>query len=283
MNRVPPCSGSFEPSVANEFVGTFNGTATNMVAFPFRFSIVHPVFVAGQVGNEIGDFSGSLGGLGNHGLESGDDTGDPVVEEVGKGGLHPLLSLPGAFSILCVGGGMEVLRAVVAIENLLCAGKYLFGPIPYPLCPVPYDAKAYLVFRDESGIFNGLQISGKFLVCRHLMPTDEVLDSLPVDQVESEPNILSVGLRLIALSQLDEKEHRKFLILDEQNCRLKPDLVSRLMAIVYTIARRLGFHILVISHHDLHHFREYADCIYRVRPPGREGEEAAVEKVEGKE
>ncbi len=96
-------------------------------------------------------------------------------------------------------------------------------------------------------------------------------------------NILSVGLRLIALSQLDEKEHRRFLVLDEQDCWLKPDLVSRLMSIVYTIARRLGFQILVISHHDLHHFREFADCIYRVKPPVRDGEGVTLEKVEGRE
>ena len=93
-------------------------------------------------------------------------------------------------------------------------------------------------------------------------------------------NIISVGLRLIALSQLDEKEHRRFLILDEQDCWLRPDLVPRLMSIIYTIARRLNFQILVISHHDVNHFREYADRIFRVLPEKKKGEGVSLETLE---
>ena len=93
-------------------------------------------------------------------------------------------------------------------------------------------------------------------------------------------NIISVGLRLIALSQLHEKEHRRFLILDEQDCWLRPDLVPRLMHIIHTIAHKLQFQILVISHHDVNLFREYADRIYRLLPPIREGEGVRVELVE---
>ncbi len=84
-------------------------------------------------------------------------------------------------------------------------------------------------------------------------------------------NVISVGLKLIALSQLPEKEHRRFLILDEQDCWLRPDLVPRLMRIIHTIAQRLQFQILVISHHDVNLFREYADRIYRLLPPATEG------------
>jgi DNA repair exonuclease SbcCD ATPase subunit len=93
-------------------------------------------------------------------------------------------------------------------------------------------------------------------------------------------NIISVGLRLIALSQLHEKEHRHFLILDEQDCWLRPDLVPRLMNIIHTIAQRLQFQILVISHHDVNLFREYADRIYRLLPPAKEGEGVKAELIE---
>jgi len=93
-------------------------------------------------------------------------------------------------------------------------------------------------------------------------------------------NIMSVGLRLIALSQLDEKQHRRFLVLDEQDCWLRPDLVPRLMSIIYTIARRLNFQILVISHHDVNHFREYADTIYRILPETKKGEGVGIELLE---
>ncbi len=93
-------------------------------------------------------------------------------------------------------------------------------------------------------------------------------------------NIISVGLRLIALSQLHEKDHRRFLILDEQDCWLRPDLVPRLMRIIHTIAHKLQFQTLVISHHDVSLFREYADRIYRILPPAKEGEGVKVESIE---
>jgi DNA repair exonuclease SbcCD ATPase subunit len=96
-------------------------------------------------------------------------------------------------------------------------------------------------------------------------------------------NIISVGLRLIALSQLDEREHRRFLVLDEQDCWLRPDLVSHLMSIIYAIARRLNFQILVISHHDVHLFREYADRIYRIVPEQTKGEGVRLELLEDHE
>lgn len=89
-----------------------------------------------------------------------------------------------------------------------------------------------------------------------------------------------MGLRLIALSQLPEKEHRRFLILDEQDCWLRPDLVPHLMRIIHTIAQRLQFQILVISHHDINLFREYADRIYRLLPPANEGEGVKEELIE---
>lgn len=79
-------------------------------------------------------------------------------------------------------------------------------------------------------------------------------------------NILSVGLRLLALSAVDEKQHRRFLILDEQDCWLRPDLVPRLVHIVREAGKRMGFQVLMISHHDPALFEKYADRIYRCEP-----------------
>jgi len=90
-------------------------------------------------------------------------------------------------------------------------------------------------------------------------------------------NVISVGLRLIALSQLDEREHRRFLVLDEQDCWLRPDLVPNLMAIIHTIAQKLQFQVLVISHHGVDLFREHADRIYRIVPAAKAEAGARVE------
>jgi ABC-type branched-subunit amino acid transport system ATPase component len=82
----------------------------------------------------------------------------------------------------------------------------------------------------------------------------------------SVANILSVGLRMFALVTLDERAHRPFLVLDEQDCWLRPDLVPRLVRIVRDAGTALGFQVLMISHHDVEAFRAFADRIYLLAP-----------------
>ncbi|WP_027720506.1 hypothetical protein [Maridesulfovibrio zosterae] len=91
-------------------------------------------------------------------------------------------------------------------------------------------------------------------------------EDIMVGQGGSVCNILSVGLRLIALSRLNPESHRPFLVLDEQDCWLRPDLVPRFMELIGTIAQRLGFQVLVISHHPLDLFSESADSILALKP-----------------
>jgi ABC-type glutathione transport system ATPase component len=82
----------------------------------------------------------------------------------------------------------------------------------------------------------------------------------------SVANILSVGLRMFALASLDPKQHAPFLVLDEQDCWLHPDLVPRLVKIVHLAGRELGFQVLMISHHHHSVFERYADRILRLEP-----------------
>ncbi|MBL9122643.1 MAG: DNA repair protein [Planctomycetaceae bacterium] len=79
----------------------------------------------------------------------------------------------------------------------------------------------------------------------------------------SVANVLSVGLRMFALTTLDSTQHRRFLVLDEQDCWLRPDLVPRLVKIVHEASQALGFQVLMISHHDVSLFERYADRIYQ--------------------
>lgn len=82
----------------------------------------------------------------------------------------------------------------------------------------------------------------------------------------SVQNVLSVGLRMFALATLNPEQHRQFLVLDEQDCWLRPELVPKLVNIVHRAARELGFQVLMISHHDVGLFEKYADKIYRLSP-----------------
>lgn len=84
----------------------------------------------------------------------------------------------------------------------------------------------------------------------------------------SVANVLSVGLRMFALATLDEATHRRFLVLDEQDCWLRPELVPRLVKIVHEAAVALGFQVMMISHHDIELFERYADRIYQFRMGG---------------
>lgn len=79
-------------------------------------------------------------------------------------------------------------------------------------------------------------------------------------------NVLSVGLRMFALKMLPPEVHRRFMVLDEQDCWLQPALVPKLVKIVHDAGRLLGFQVLMISHHDVSAFDQYADKIYEFVP-----------------
>lgn len=87
----------------------------------------------------------------------------------------------------------------------------------------------------------------------------------------SVANVVSVGLRMFAITTLDERRHRRFLVLDEQDCWLHPDLVPRLARIVQEAGTALGFQVLMISHHDVSSFLRHADRVYRLTPDRGEG------------
>lgn len=82
----------------------------------------------------------------------------------------------------------------------------------------------------------------------------------------SVTNILSTGLRLFALTVLDESIHRRFLVLDEQDCWLRPDYVPRFVKIVQDAGKALGFQIVMVSHHDIEAFEGFADKIITLIP-----------------
>ncbi len=82
----------------------------------------------------------------------------------------------------------------------------------------------------------------------------------------SVANVLSVGLRMFALATLDPAKHRRFLVLDEQDCWLRPELVPKLVKIVRDACDALGFQVMMISHHDHRLFQDYAGKVYQFVP-----------------
>ncbi|GFK93111.1 hypothetical protein NNJEOMEG_00940 [Fundidesulfovibrio magnetotacticus] len=84
-------------------------------------------------------------------------------------------------------------------------------------------------------------------------------------------NILSVGLRLIGLAQLDPAHHRRFLVLDEQDCWLRPELVPAFTRLFARIGEKLGLQVLSISHHPVERFSDHAGRVFQLSPGGEAG------------
>ena len=76
---------------------------------------------------------------------------------------------------------------------------------------------------------------------------------------------------MFALTTLDKKRHQRFLVLDEQDCWIRPDLVPKLVKIVHEAGKALGFQTLMISHHEVASFIEFADRIYQFTPNANHG------------
>ena len=99
----------------------------------------------------------------------------------------------------------------------------------------------------------------------------------------SVANVLSVGLRMFALTTQDPEAHRRVLVLDEQDCWLRPDLVPALVKIVHDAGRALGFQVIMISHHDVSVFERYAEKIYEFIPVGDGAVRVEQRSVAGQE
>jgi len=111
----------------------------------------------------------------------------------------------------------------------------------------------------------------------HNQGDGEQVEDIMSGQGGSVCNILSVGLRLIALSQLQPETHRPFLVLDEQDCWIRPALIPGFMKLIGEIADRLELQLLVISHHPLDLFADVAGRIYELRPDRERG--ASIRRV----
>jgi hypothetical protein len=66
---------------------------------------------------------------------------------------------------------MEMLTAMVVIQNLHCRGKQRLDVRPDPLCPIGDHTQAHLSFRNQARGLNLAQGLGQLLIALHLMPT----------------------------------------------------------------------------------------------------------------
>lgn len=72
-------------------------------------------------------------------------------------------------------------------------------------------------------------------------------------------NVLSMGLRMITLIRSGQ---RRFLVLDEADCWIKPTLVGAFAKVVQQAAIELGIQVLMISHHEESFFSDIPHRLY---------------------
>jgi len=82
----------------------------------------------------------------------------------------------------------------------------------------------------------------------------------------SVANMLRIALRMFTLTTLDQKEHHRFVVLDEQVCCLRSTLVPRLFKFIRGAGEALRFEVPIISYHNRARFGRYADKIYELVP-----------------
>lgn len=87
----------------------------------------------------------------------------------------------------------------------------------------------------------------------------------------SVTNLLSTGLRLVALMR---SGRRRFLVLDESDCWIKPALIDKYAAIIAEMSKELGVQILMVSHHDESLFEDHIPCRLKME---RNGDEISVD------
>jgi len=71
-------------------------------------------------------------------------------------------------------------------------------------------------------------------------------------------NIVSTGLRLIALSRMT---NRKFIVLDEPDCWLENNHIPAFAKIIGEISEKLKIQTIMISHHKWEYFKDYGRVI----------------------
>lgn len=155
--------------------------------------------------------------------------------------------------------------APLAAERLEVLSRDLFGEILDEIEAGMTRAIREILGQDRRVASTRDVQRGRLAVDFHIEQAGCEEDIL-VGQGGSVANILSVSLRLLSLSQLDPAHHRPFLVLDEQDCWLKPELVPRFMGVIRAVAERLGLQVLVISHHPLDLFAAEARRIYELTP-----------------
>lgn len=158
-------------------------------------------------------------------------------------------------------------KAQARLEEL---SRDLFGEIMEEVETTLTHAVREILGQDRKVVSRREVKHGKFFITLEIENEGKAEDVLR-GQGGSVCNILSVGLRLIGLAQLNAEEHRPFLVLDEQDCWLRPELVPTFTMLIAAICEKLSLQVLYISHHAVDAFHTHASRVFLLAPSREKG------------
>src|SRR5215471_19180780 len=106
--------------------------------------------------------------------------------QTGQGRFNPLQRVQ-RVAVLGFGYLVEVLGTMVIVEHLACLGKQGLNMFPDPLRPIPNHTQPHAGFRNQVCLFDLLQGLSQVAFRLHLMPAQDMHDTLAVEQVETKP------------------------------------------------------------------------------------------------
>ncbi|MFZ5428414.1 MAG: hypothetical protein ACOZEN_15725 [Thermodesulfobacteriota bacterium] len=162
-----------------------------------------------------------------------------------------------------------------ALERLEDLSRDLFGELMEEVESNLTHAVREILGQDRKVVSRREIKGGKFHINLEMEQDGQAEDILR-GQGGSVCNILSVGLRLIGLAQLDPDAHRRFLVLDEQDCWLRPELVPQFARLIAAIGDKLGLQVLYISHHPVDAFYIHAGRVFQLAPSRESGVKVTV-------
>lgn len=87
---------------------------------------------------------------------------------------------------------------------------------------------------------------------------DGVLEDIYESSGGAVTNVVILGLRIAALSR---SKNRRLLVLDEPDCWVKPDRITKFVKVVSDVAEQAKVQTFFVSHHDLSFFEDYVSII----------------------
>ena len=90
----------------------------------------------------------------------------------------------------------------------------------------------------------------------------EALEDVLSGSGGSANNIVVAGLRFIALSRT---QNRRFIVLDEPDCWLQPQLLPAFARVLVQVAERTNTQTLLVSHHDASYFEGLVNLVRIIR------------------